>query len=150
MKQIHPEMLKALRSYYPPGTRVELVRMEDPYTMLKPGDQGTVSLIDDTGTVFVNWDSGSGLGVVFGEDEIRKLDDTLRRQVGRNGGDQMNETIRRQILAIRESGVTNMFDIPRVTQEAYSRDFHELVNYLNDHKTEYARFILTGEEDESK
>lgn len=50
MKQIHPEMLKALKSYYPSGTRVELVRMDDPYTRLKPGDQGTVSFIDDTGT----------------------------------------------------------------------------------------------------
>jgi len=75
MKQIHPEMLKALRSYYPPGTRVELVRMEDPYTKLKPGDPGIVSFIDDTGTVFVDWDSGSRLGVVFGEDEIRKIEE---------------------------------------------------------------------------
>lgn len=48
--------------------------MEDPHTRLKPGDRGTVSFIDDTGTVFVDWDSGSRLGVVFGEDEIRKLD----------------------------------------------------------------------------
>lgn len=79
MKQVHPEMLKALRSYYPPGTRVELVRMDDPYTRLKPGDRDSVSFIDDTGTVFVDWDSGSGLGAVFGEDEIRKLDNTLRR-----------------------------------------------------------------------
>jgi len=55
-----------------------------------------------------------------------------------------------QILAIRESGVTNMFDLPRVQNEAYTRGFHELVIYLNDHKAEYARFILTGEEDESK
>ncbi len=62
----------------------------------------------------------------------------------------MNETIRLQILAIRESGATNMFDIPRVRQEAYSQGFHELVNYLNDYKTEYARFILTGEEGENK
>ena len=84
MKQIHPEMLKALRSNYPPGTRVQLVRMDDPYTKLKPGDQGTVSFIDDTGTVFVDWDSGSGLGVVFGEDEIRKLDDTLRRAASKS------------------------------------------------------------------
>ncbi len=72
MKQIHPEMLKALRSYYTPGTRVELVRMEDPYTRLKPGDRGTVSTVDDTGTVFVDWDSGSRLGAVFGVDEIIK------------------------------------------------------------------------------
>jgi len=62
----------------------------------------------------------------------------------------MNETIRMQILAIRESGVTNMFDLARVQKEAYTRGFHELVIYLNDHKAEYARFILTGEEDESK
>jgi len=74
MKQIHPEMLKTLRSYYPPGTRVELVRMEDPYTRLKPGDWGTVSMVDDTGTVFVDWDSGSRLGAVFGVDEIIKTD----------------------------------------------------------------------------
>lgn len=73
MKQIQPEMLQALKSQYPSGTRVELVRMEDPYTRLKPGDQGSVSFIDDTGTIFVNWDSGSRLGVVFGEDEIRKI-----------------------------------------------------------------------------
>ena len=62
----------------------------------------------------------------------------------------MNETILTQILAIRESGVTNMFDLPRVQNEAYTRGFHELVIYLNHHKAEYARFILTGEEDESK
>lgn len=74
MKQIHTDMLKSLRSYYPPGTRVELVRMEDPYTRLKPGDRGTVSMVDDTGTVFVDWDSGSTLGVVFSEDEIKKID----------------------------------------------------------------------------
>ena len=42
MKQIHPEMIKTLRSYYPSGTRVELVRMDDPYTRLKPGDRGAM------------------------------------------------------------------------------------------------------------
>jgi len=62
----------------------------------------------------------------------------------------MNETIRMQILAIRESGVTNMFDLPRVQQEADTLGFHELVIYLNDHKPEYCRFILTGEEEENK
>ncbi|AHM55832.1 hypothetical protein EAL2_c05300 [Peptoclostridium acidaminophilum DSM 3953] len=75
MKQIHPGMLKQLRDYYKPGTRVMLVRMDDPYSKLQPGDSGTVSFIDDTGTVFVNWDSGSSLGVVFGIDEIRKIEE---------------------------------------------------------------------------
>lgn len=74
MKHIHPEMLKQLRDYYKPGTRVILVRMEDPYSKLQPGDKGTVTCVDDTGTVFVNWDRGSSLGVVFGIDEIRKIE----------------------------------------------------------------------------
>jgi hypothetical protein len=65
---IHPEMLKHLRAYYKPGTRVELVRMSDPYTKLRPGDKGTVSFVDDIGTIHVAWDNGSTLGVAFDED----------------------------------------------------------------------------------
>lgn len=63
----------ARRAMYKKGARVELVSMTDPYTKLKPGDRGSVSFVDDTGTIFVNWDTGSRLGAVFGEDEIRLL-----------------------------------------------------------------------------
>ena len=62
-----------VRQMYPAGCRVELISMDDPYSRLKPGDQGTVEMVDDTGTVFVRWDNGSGLGVVYGVDRIRKL-----------------------------------------------------------------------------
>lgn len=68
------EVVEAVRTRYPVGTRVELVSMNDPYSKLKPGDRGTVKSVDDTGTVFVGWDCGSGLGVVYGEDEIRILE----------------------------------------------------------------------------
>jgi hypothetical protein len=57
----------------------------------------------------------------------------------------MDEKIKDQILSIRNSGVTNMFDVPRVQREANARGFHELVLYLEKHKAEYSRFILTGE-----
>ena len=67
-------IVERLRREYPKGTRVELVRMNDPYNRkLKPGDQGTVEFVDDIGTVHVNWDCGSGLGVAYGEDCIKKL-----------------------------------------------------------------------------
>jgi Domain of unknown function (DUF4314) len=46
------------------GKRVRLVRCTDNYTDLGPGALGTVSDVDDTGTVFVRWDSGSHLGLV--------------------------------------------------------------------------------------
>ncbi|WKB37227.1 DUF4314 domain-containing protein [Terrilactibacillus sp. S3-3] len=67
------EIVERLRKQYPSGTRVELVCMNDPYSKLKPGDRGTVDFIDDTGTIFCFWDCGSTLGVVYGEDAVRKL-----------------------------------------------------------------------------
>lgn len=45
-------------------------RMSDPYTDLRQGDRGTVTMVDDIGTVHVNWDRGSTLGVVFGERRV--------------------------------------------------------------------------------
>lgn len=65
--------VERVRRMYPKGCRVELISMDDPYGTLKPGDRGTVKLVDDTGTVFVNWDCGSGLGIVYGVDRARRL-----------------------------------------------------------------------------
>lgn len=65
--------VELIRKRYPVGCRVELVSMDDPYSRLKPGDRGTVSFVDDTGTVFVRWDNGSELGILYGVDQIRKL-----------------------------------------------------------------------------
>jgi hypothetical protein len=48
--------------------------MSDPHTTLQPGDKGTVSLVDSIGTIFVDWDNGSGLGVAYGEDRVRRLE----------------------------------------------------------------------------
>lgn len=74
MTTIHPEMLKQLKAYYTSGTRVTLIRMSDPYVDLRQGDTGTVTLVDDIGTIHVNWDCGSSLGVVFGVDECRRIE----------------------------------------------------------------------------
>lgn len=57
----------------------------------------------------------------------------------------MNEEIKGQILNIRDSGVTNMFDINRVQYEAFQKGYYELVDYLEVSKEEYTNFILTGE-----
>lgn len=57
----------------------------------------------------------------------------------------MDEKVKEQILAIRDTGLTNMFDLPVVQRLAYERDFYELVCWLEDNKKEYVRFILTGE-----
>ena len=69
----NPKTVERVRKMYPKGTRVELIHMDDPYSRLRPGDKGIVRLVDDTATVFVDWDCGSGLGVVYGVDRVRKL-----------------------------------------------------------------------------
>jgi len=72
---ISEEALQSLRERYPAGTRVELVHMEDPYNRkLVPGCRGTVRAVDSIGTIHVEWDCGSSLGVVYGEDICRKVD----------------------------------------------------------------------------
>ena len=65
--------IERLQKMYPQGTRVELIEMNDPYSSITPGEKGTVSMIDDMGTIFVDWDSGSTLGVIYKVDRIRKL-----------------------------------------------------------------------------
>ena len=57
----------------------------------------------------------------------------------------MDEKVKEQILAIRDTGLTNMFDLPVVQRLAYERDFYELVLYLEDHQKEYVHFIRTDE-----
>ena len=75
MKLPSRDDIQRIRERYAAGSRVELIRMNDPYNRsLKPGCEGTVVDVDDMGTVFVKWDCGRGLGVVLGEDEIRVLD----------------------------------------------------------------------------
>ena len=53
--------------------------------------------------------------------------------------------IKEQILAIRATGRTNMFDVPMVQYIANEMCFYELVVYLEEHRKEYVQFILTGE-----
>ena len=59
----------------------------------------------------------------------------------------MTEKVREQILAIRDTGLTNMFDLPMVQRLAYDRGYYELVCWLEEHRKEYVRFIMMGEAD---
>ena len=57
----------------------------------------------------------------------------------------MTEKIKEQILAIRDTGLPNMFDVSMVQRLAYERDFYELVLFLEENRKEYVNFILYGE-----
>jgi hypothetical protein len=51
------------------GKKVQLISCTDEFTALTPGTQGVINHVDDTGTVFVNWENGSTLGLIPGIDK---------------------------------------------------------------------------------
>jgi len=57
----------------------------------------------------------------------------------------MSDKVREQILAVRDTGITNMFDINAVQRIAHDMNFYELVIYLEDNRKEYVNFILYGD-----
>ncbi len=73
MKFLSKEIVEQVRKEYPIGSRVELVRIDD-FQAPPIGTKGTVKGVDDTASIMVAWDNGSGLNVVYGEDRCRKLD----------------------------------------------------------------------------
>ena len=126
------EIVERVKKEYPAGTRVILQRMEDPQAP-PVGTMGTVTAVDDTGSLCVRWDNGSGLNVVYGEDYARKM--------------IMTDKVFRQLLAVRDSGVCNMLSINEVQRYAFDNDYFELVMYIEEHKDKYCHFIMTGREE---
>jgi len=57
----------------------------------------------------------------------------------------MSEQIKEQILKVRDTGLTNMFDTTAVQRIAFDMELYELVTFLEDNKKAYVHFILTGE-----
>ena len=58
---------------YPPGTRIELGHMNDPYDPVPSGTKGTVVIVDDAGQLHMKWDNGRTLALDTDEDSFRTL-----------------------------------------------------------------------------
>ena len=67
------KMVNFIKEQYPPGTRIRLNSMEDPYAPITPGTEGEVDFVDDIGTIHMKWDNGRALGIVPGEDSFSVL-----------------------------------------------------------------------------
>ena len=64
------DTVEQIKKKYPPGTRIELISMKDPYSPVPPGTRGTVQMVDDAGTIHPKFDNGRTLGIIVGEDEF--------------------------------------------------------------------------------
>ena len=66
----HRELVERMREKYPPGTRVEVVSLCNEEEHLKPGMKGTVVGVDDQPALLVDWDNGSSLSLLIGQDQF--------------------------------------------------------------------------------
>ena len=67
-------IVENLKTRYLEGIRVVLVQMDD--VQAPPvGTKGTVTGVDDIGSIHVQWDNGSTLAVIYGEDMCRVIND---------------------------------------------------------------------------
>ena len=90
------EMVAYIKKEFPVGTRVRLLAMDD--AQAPPvGTLGTVTAVDDVGHLLMSWDSGGSLSLLYGVDSFEKVP-------------VMSDKVRDQVLAIRATGRTNMFD----------------------------------------
>ena len=67
------KMVNFIKEQYPPGTRIRLNSMEDPYAPIAPSTEGKVDFVDDIGTIHMKWNNGRSLGIVPGEDSFSVL-----------------------------------------------------------------------------
>ena len=62
-----------IKEQYPPGTRVLLNQMNDPYHPVESGTRGTVMHVDDQANMHMKWDNGRTLALDPEVDSFRKL-----------------------------------------------------------------------------
>lgn len=61
---IRMEEKRLLLQRYPIGSRIKLIKMDDPFSKLEKSDEGTVMFIDDMLNIHVKWDRGSSLALL--------------------------------------------------------------------------------------
>ena len=130
MKYPSRKEINNLRRKYYEGLRVKLIEMND-IQAPKVGTKGTVIGVDDIGSILIDWDDGSTLSVVYGVDRVEILPEVTKKVLN-------------QILSIRNSGRTNMLDTYEVQKIAYELDFYELVCFIEENRSLYFNFIVTG------
>ena len=70
MQMPSKERIEALRKYYPRGTKVKLLAMDDPQAP-PTGTMGEILGVDDAGQLLVRWETGSSLSLIPDEDSFR-------------------------------------------------------------------------------
>ena len=73
-------MVDLTKKQYPAGCRVELHRMEDPWSPVPSGTKGTVLCVDDAGQLHMQWDNGRTMALVPGADSFSRIDAPAKKR----------------------------------------------------------------------
>lgn len=105
---------------YPPGTRLELIDMDDPYAPVPSGTRGTVEMVDAAGQIHMKWDNGRTLAVIPGVDQFRKLSQQ-----------EIAEENQITIATITIDELRRMHDRDGLILQGCGGDLYEWVNGIN-------------------
>ena len=136
-----PEWVKFMREQFPPGTRIRLTEMQDPYAPVPPGTEGTLDHIDDACQFQMIWDNGRTLALIPGEDRFSVIPQPLQTHklympltvmaYERNRwGDLENEAVeldRYDVLAHKDSIFAAIFKerMPDEAERGLMKYYHE-------------------------
>ena len=131
------------------GDRIRLLHMPDDPDPIPAGSTGTIESVTEgpLGQVWVRWDTGRQLALVPGVDRFEIID--RGPEPAETTGPTpvtVPQAVHEGILAVRDSGLTNMLDRPRVTKLAREMGFGEAAEWLADpanHRA-YAQGIFRG------
>ena len=73
-REMSKQQIAYIKARYTPGARIELTQ-DMVGENIRAGTRGTVTGVDDIGSIMVRWDNGCGLSVAYGEDRCRRIDE---------------------------------------------------------------------------
>jgi len=127
------------------GDRVRLLSMPDDPDPIPAGSTGTVTRVTDgpLGQTDVRWDDfGRSLSLVPGVDKF----EVIERASLCPKAVPLPKAVYEGLAAVRDSGMTNMTDRPRVSKIARRMGFDEAADWLNNrgNHTTYAQGLFRG------
>ena len=124
------------------GDRVRMLQMPDDPDPIPAGSTGTVTRVTDgpLAQVSVDWDNGRSLSLVPGTDEFEVIERGYANAV------PVPRAVLDGIIAVKDSGMFNMMDLPAVAGSARQMGFDEAADWMNDRRNRatYSRGIFQG------
>ncbi|MBZ4665242.1 DUF4314 domain-containing protein [Mahella sp.] len=76
------QQVERIKEKFPPGTKIRMESMSDPYAPIPPGIEGIVDFVDDIGTLHCSFENGRSLGVIVGEDSFSVIEPEEEQGMG--------------------------------------------------------------------